>query len=250
MIAGTATCGSRLPTCPRHMAATRARPVSGIIGCCSVDRRRTRRGTCRPSCAAADPLSHSGSSLQAPASKLSKYQVNTYRSRARAREARTWPPKLSRGAARSLSPKASPVTLRPRAAGRRRDWFAIPRGPGTTLRPKRSSSWDGEWMKLEQEVRHKSEDVDEAVLLDVIKAVRRRVRLVRRTNDSPYVAGYSVDGHTVYIDRHVPRSFRWLMKTVRVDQFLLMHEIVEKALLDELRLHYIHAHQIAVRASA
>ena len=63
-------------------------------------------------------------------------------------------------------------------------------------------------------------------------------------------AGYSVDGRTVYIDRHLPRSFRWLMKTVRVDQFLLMHEIVEKALLDELRLHYIHAHQIAVRASA
>jgi hypothetical protein len=27
-----------------------------------------------------------------------------------------------------------------------------------------------------------------------------------------------------------------------------MHEIVEKASLDELRLHYLHAHQIAVRA--
>jgi hypothetical protein len=29
---------------------------------------------------------------------------------------------------------------------------------------------------------------------------------------------------------------------------LLTHEIVEKALLDELRLHYLHAHQIALRA--
>ena len=29
---------------------------------------------------------------------------------------------------------------------------------------------------------------------------------------------------------------------------MLTHEIVEKALLDELRLHYLHAHQIAVRA--
>ncbi len=38
------------------------------------------------------------------------------------------------------------------------------------------------------------------------------------------------------------------MKTVRVDPFLLLHEIVEKALLDELRSHYLHAHQIAVRA--
>jgi hypothetical protein len=29
---------------------------------------------------------------------------------------------------------------------------------------------------------------------------------------------------------------------------LLTHEIVEKSLLDELRLHYLHAHQIALRA--
>jgi hypothetical protein len=62
------------------------------------------------------------------------------------------------------------------------------------------------------------------------------------------IAGYSADGHTVFIDRHLPRTFRWLMKTVRVEPFLLTHEIVEKALLDELRLHYLHAHQIAVRA--
>jgi hypothetical protein len=46
----------------------------------------------------------------------------------------------------------------------------------------------------------------------------------------------------------LPRSFRWLAKTVRVEPFLLTHEIVEKALLDELRLHYLHAHQIALRA--
>jgi hypothetical protein len=38
------------------------------------------------------------------------------------------------------------------------------------------------------------------------------------------------------------------LKTIRVDPFLLTHEIVEKALLDELRLHYLHAHQIAVPA--
>jgi hypothetical protein len=35
---------------------------------------------------------------------------------------------------------------------------------------------------------------------------------------------------------------------VRVEPFLLTQEIVEKALLDELRLHYLHAHQIALRA--
>src|SRR5947199_10748974 len=103
-------------------------------------------------------------------------------------------------------------------------------------------------MKLDAEVRHKSEDIEDKVLLDAVKAIRRRVRFVNRSYDIPYIAGYSVDGHTVFIDRHLPRSFRWRMKTVRVEPFLLTHEIVEKALLDELRLHYLHAHQIAMRA--
>jgi hypothetical protein len=103
-------------------------------------------------------------------------------------------------------------------------------------------------MTLEREVRHKSEDIADDVLLDVVRAIRRRVRLVDRGYDIPYIAGYSADGHTVFIDRHLPKSFRWLMKVVKVDPFLLTHEIVEKALLDELRLHYLHAHQIAVRA--
>src|SRR5437870_8328990 len=103
-------------------------------------------------------------------------------------------------------------------------------------------------MKLDQEVRHKSEDIEDEVLLDVVRAIRRRVRVVNREYDIPYIAGYSVDGHTVFIDRHLPRTFRWLMRPVRVEPFLLTHEIVEKALLDELRLHYLHAHQIAVRA--
>jgi hypothetical protein len=103
-------------------------------------------------------------------------------------------------------------------------------------------------VKLEREVRHKSEDIDDDVLLDALRAIHRRVRVINRDYDIPYIAGYSVNGHTVFIDRHLPRTFRWLMRTVRVEPFLLTHEIVEKALLDELRLHYLHAHQIAVRA--
>jgi hypothetical protein len=103
-------------------------------------------------------------------------------------------------------------------------------------------------MKLEREVRYKSEDIEDDVLLDVIKAIRRRVRVVSREYDVPYIAGHSADGDTVFIDRHLPKSFRGATRTVRVDQFLLTHGIVEKAQLDELRLHYLHAHQIAVRA--
>jgi hypothetical protein len=103
-------------------------------------------------------------------------------------------------------------------------------------------------MNLNREARHKSEDIDDDVLVDAVKAIHRRVRIVNSDYDIPYIAGYSVDGRTVFIDRHLPKTFRWLMKTVRVEPFILTHEIVEKALLDELRLHYLHAHQIAVRA--
>jgi hypothetical protein len=71
-------------------------------------------------------------------------------------------------------------------------------------------------------------------MMDVVRAIRHRVG-VNRDYDIPYIAGYSRDGNTVFIDRHLPRSFRWLAKTVRVEPFLLIHEIVEKALLDELR---------------
>jgi hypothetical protein len=103
-------------------------------------------------------------------------------------------------------------------------------------------------MNLDREVRHKSEDIEDQVLLDAVQAIRRRVRVVNREYDIPYIAGYSVDVDTVFIDRHLPKTFRWLMKIVRVEPFILTHEIVEKALLDELRLHYLHAHQIALRA--
>ena len=70
-------------------------------------------------------------------------------------------------------------------------------------------------MNLQREVRHKSEDIEDDVLVDVVRAIRRRVRRVSHAYDIPYIAGYSIDGHTVFIDRHLPRSFRWLMKTVR-----------------------------------
>ena len=49
-------------------------------------------------------------------------------------------------------------------------------------------------------------------------------------------------------ERRSASALRTREQTVRVEPFLLTHEIVEKALLDELRLHYLHAHQIALRA--
>jgi hypothetical protein len=101
-------------------------------------------------------------------------------------------------------------------------------------------------LKLADEVRHNSEDIRDLVLSDVVSALHRRVK-VSHDFDIPYIAGYSKDASTVYIDRHLPRTIRWRGKGVRLEPFLVCHEIVEKTLLDELRLHYLHAHQIASR---
>lgn len=87
-----------------------------------------------------------------------------------------------------------------------------------------------------------------SLMLDrALDAILQRVRLDRRF-DVPYLAGYSLDGHTIYIDRHLPKTFNYRGKKIAVDRYLILHEAVEKTLIDELSLHYQHAHQIATRA--
>jgi hypothetical protein len=102
-------------------------------------------------------------------------------------------------------------------------------------------------MKRQSEAHERSEDISDDVMNEVVKALRKRVRKVDHRYDIPYIAGYSKDARTIYIDRHLPRSFRSWTSRVYVAPFLITHEIVEKALLDELDLHYLHAHQIALR---
>ena len=80
-----------------------------------------------------------------------------------------------------------------------------------------------------------------------VAAILRRVKLDRK-HDVPYLAGYSRDGKVIYIDRHVARSFVSGRRRVEVDRFLILHEAVEKSILDHLGLRYQHAHQIALRA--
>ncbi|MGH8160290.1 MAG: hypothetical protein ACREPQ_19430 [Rhodanobacter sp.] len=88
-----------------------------------------------------------------------------------------------------------------------------------------------------------------ALMLDrALDAILRRVKKFDREHDIPYLAGYSKDGKTIYIDRHLPKSFTFRGRTVEVDRFLILHEEVEKTLIDQLGLHYLHAHQIATRA--
>jgi hypothetical protein len=87
-----------------------------------------------------------------------------------------------------------------------------------------------------------------SLMLDrAVDAIVTRLPL-DRDHDIPYLAGYSLDGKTIYIDRHIPRSFSYRGRTIDTDRYLVLHEAVEKTLIDQLGLHYQHAHQIATRA--
>jgi hypothetical protein len=86
------------------------------------------------------------------------------------------------------------------------------------------------------------------IMLDLaVESILKKIRL-DRTYDIPYLAGYSIDGKTIYIDRHMPESFIYQEHHIKTDRFLILHESVEKTLIDALRLHYQFAHQIALRA--
>jgi hypothetical protein len=88
-----------------------------------------------------------------------------------------------------------------------------------------------------------------SLMLDrALDAIVRRVKKLDRDHDIPYLAGYSVDGKTIYIDRHMPSFFTFRGRRIETDRFLILHEEVEKTLIDQLGLHYLHAHQIATRA--
>jgi len=80
-----------------------------------------------------------------------------------------------------------------------------------------------------------------------VKAIRARCHL-ERGYDIPYLAGYSVDGHTIFIDRHMPKTFVYRKRKVATDRFLIVHEAVEKSLIQLLDMHYLTAHQIALHA--
>jgi hypothetical protein len=81
-----------------------------------------------------------------------------------------------------------------------------------------------------------------------LDAIVRRAKKIDRKHDIPYLAGYSNDGKTIYIDRHMPKTMKYAGRDVDTDRYLILHEEVEKTLIDQLNLHYLHAHQIATRA--
>jgi hypothetical protein len=89
--------------------------------------------------------------------------------------------------------------------------------------------------------------IGQTMMDHAVKAIRARAHL-ERGYDIPYLAGYSVDGHTIFIDRHMPKSFVYKKRKVLTDRFLIVHEAVEKSLIQLLGMHYLHAHQIALHA--
>src|SRR5258707_298143 len=87
-----------------------------------------------------------------------------------------------------------------------------------------------------------------SLMLDrALDAIVRRVKNLDRNHDIPYLAGYSRDGKIIYIDRHMPRSMKVRGREIDTDRFLILHEEVEKTLIDQLNLHYRHAPQTPPR---
>ncbi len=89
--------------------------------------------------------------------------------------------------------------------------------------------------------------VCDLMLERALDAIIRRLKKLDRDHDIPYLAGYSRDGTIIYIDRHMPTMFKHKGRTIETDRFLILHEEVEKTMIDRLNLHYLHAHQIATR---
>ncbi|MGH7750060.1 MAG: hypothetical protein ACREQ5_35635, partial [Candidatus Dormibacteria bacterium] len=94
--------------------------------------------------------------------------------------------------------------------------------------------------------RHRGDWLLNPQIMDrAVKAIEAPITVDRR-HDVPYVAGYSVDGKTIYIDRLMPRSFTRSGRQIKTDRYLILHERIEKILLDAIKgLPYQLAHQIA-----
>jgi hypothetical protein len=81
--------------------------------------------------------------------------------------------------------------------------------------------------------------------------LERTWRPIDRDHDLPYLAGYSEDGGTIYVDRHLPEQIEAIWdgnkRIFRPHEFLRLHEETEKALIDALGWNYLQAHSVANR---
>ncbi len=70
-------------------------------------------------------------------------------------------------------------------------------------------------------------------LPQVDRFMRRPATINAHSWDIPYLAGYSRDGRTIFIDRDLHTWF-WLGKSITCSRFLFLHEHVEKSIIDAL----------------
>jgi len=89
-----------------------------------------------------------------------------------------------------------------------------------------------------QEYKKNGAKLDLGNLDEVIDNILNKVT-IDDTHDIPYLAGYSDDGKTIYIDRHYDQSKYGI-------KYLVFHEYIEKHLIEDLG--YDNAHRIATAA--
>lgn len=93
-----------------------------------------------------------------------------------------------------------------------------------------------------------TEDMSQRELSIALNKIVKKLN-INNTFDIPYLAGYSKDAKTIYIDRRIPKFLKDGKKQFNIHHYLILHEITEKALIDHLGyLHYQLAHEIASRA--
>lgn len=91
-------------------------------------------------------------------------------------------------------------------------------------------------------------DIAKVMAKPEVHTAMQRPTIIDRKHDLPYLAGYSKDGSTIYIDRHLPTSLKIGARDIDPDPFLKVHEHVEKSFIDALGYKYAAAHEIASRA--
>jgi hypothetical protein len=73
---------------------------------------------------------------------------------------------------------------------------------------------------------------------------------VYSNDDVPYLAGYSKDGKEIFYDRHFNPFMHYHGRIVDTRQFITIHEVGEKALIDLFHLKYQAAHHIITHFEA
>ena len=92
------------------------------------------------------------------------------------------------------------------------------------------------------------DDMSKRELTRALNQIVRKVK-VNTLYDVPFLAGYSKDAKTIYIDKRIPKFLTYKNKKFNIYRFLILHEIIEKTLIDHLGpLNYNLAHEIASRA--